>query len=103
MGFTNVILLNADRWRSDEGSVDVSSAAAAGDIHYCFGMKVFPRDPSHAWNVHLHVQCSGRGSSPNSCVLSTSPFCVLTVQLASPARATQWTVSRPRIDRKWRY
>jgi len=60
MGFTNVILLNADRWRSDEGSVDVSSAAAAGDIHYCFGMKVFPRDPSHAPNVHLHVQCSGR-------------------------------------------
>ena len=40
MGFTNVILLNADRWRSDDGSEAVSAAAAAGDIHYCFGMKV---------------------------------------------------------------
>ena len=50
MGFTNVILLDASRWRSDDGDEAVSAAAAAGDIHYCFGMKGDPVDSITAGN-----------------------------------------------------
>eukprot|EP00283_Hemiselmis_rufescens_P016061 CAMPEP_0173438750 /NCGR_PEP_ID=MMETSP1357-20121228/20582_1 /TAXON_ID=77926 /ORGANISM="Hemiselmis rufescens, Strain PCC563" /LENGTH=205 /DNA_ID=CAMNT_0014404065 /DNA_START=9 /DNA_END=626 /DNA_ORIENTATION=+ len=42
MGFTNVILLNAARWRPEEWTEnpeDVASKAAAADAHYCFGIK----------------------------------------------------------------
>ena len=44
MGFTNVILLDADRWRSEDGGEAVTAVAAALDIHYCFGMKGDPAD-----------------------------------------------------------
>ena len=50
MGFTNVVLLDASRWRSDEGDEAVSAAAAASDIHYCFGMKGDPVDSITAEN-----------------------------------------------------
>jgi hypothetical protein len=50
MGFTNVVLLDASRWRSDEGDEGVSAAAAASDIHYCFGMKGDPVDSITAGN-----------------------------------------------------
>mmetsp|Transcript_9211 Transcript_9211/g.23020 ORF Transcript_9211/g.23020 Transcript_9211/m.23020 type:complete len:207 (-) Transcript_9211:397-1017(-) len=42
MGFTNVILLDASRWRPAAATEDVmgmAARAAAGDMHYCFGMK----------------------------------------------------------------
>eukprot|EP00285_Hemiselmis_virescens_P012593 CAMPEP_0173390816 /NCGR_PEP_ID=MMETSP1356-20130122/16259_1 /TAXON_ID=77927 ORGANISM="Hemiselmis virescens, Strain PCC157" /NCGR_SAMPLE_ID=MMETSP1356 /ASSEMBLY_ACC=CAM_ASM_000847 /LENGTH=206 /DNA_ID=CAMNT_0014348295 /DNA_START=23 /DNA_END=643 /DNA_ORIENTATION=+ len=42
MGFTNVILLNAARWRPEEGTENPEEAAAkaaAADAHYCFGIK----------------------------------------------------------------
>ena len=50
MGFTNVILLNAARWRSDDGGEASASVAAAADIHYCFGMKGEPVDSLVAGN-----------------------------------------------------
>jgi hypothetical protein len=57
MGFTNVVLLDASRWRSDEGDEGVSAAAAASDIHYCFGMKGDPVDSITAGNrAQMEVQ-----------------------------------------------
>jgi hypothetical protein len=58
MGFTNIILLDADRWRAEDGSIEAAAAAAALDIHYCFGMKDEPVDSVVAENRERMEVCS---------------------------------------------
>ncbi|EKX41960.1 hypothetical protein GUITHDRAFT_153710 [Guillardia theta CCMP2712] len=66
MGFTNIILLDANRWRS-EGEADLltSAAAAAADVFYCFGMKeaIPSLSASHRQQLRDQLVCSfcGRG------------------------------------------
>jgi len=61
MGFTNIILLDANRWRS-EGEADLltSAAAAAADVFYCFGMKeaIPSLSASHRQQLRDQLVCS---------------------------------------------